>query len=180
VWPTDSSRVVCFRAGTGCRRRADRDLVLLEFEGGLNLYVYVSNSPVNAIDPYGTCECSIIARCRPVKILYVRIFGAQHCYYVVKGQDQVVRTLSGGPDDSTGRTVLHVWNDIGDPIGENSLRDREIYRSQGSSQVCDDVDCLQLQVGRLNALTLTYQGLGPAMSRRLLKFHGGSGDDYAT
>jgi RHS repeat-associated protein len=138
----------------------------IEFEGGPNLYAYVHNDPINFIDPYGTCECFVEARCRSVHDWRAAIIGAEHCYYVVKGRDQVTMTITAGPDDKA-RDRLRAydpqkWVDGRDPTDGNTPTDRTIYRSVGAQQTCNDVDCLKSKQKAFDAMGLRYVPvLGP-------------------
>jgi len=56
---------------------------------------------------------------------------------------------------------LRAWSDPHDPGRGNSLEDHEIYRSTGTSQVCQDVDCLKSKVDEFTAMRMRYKARGP-------------------
>jgi RHS repeat-associated protein len=136
----------------------------IEFEGGLNLYAYVHNDPISFTDPYGTCECSIDVKCRPVHGI-ARVTGAAHCYFVVMGRDQRKVTLTAGPTDGPTGQLLKAWPEPWvngrDVAMHNKPSDTTVYHSRGASQTCNDVDCLNAALPKFVELGLRYRARGP-------------------
>jgi RHS repeat-associated protein len=133
----------------------------IEFAGGPNLYTYVHDDPINYIDPNGTCDCSIQVKCRRVDDW--RAMGMEHCYFVVKGRDQMRVTLTGG---HTPPNILWAWSEPWvngrDVAPGNSPSDRTVYSSVGDSQTCNDVDCVKQKQVDVGAMQLRYRPLrGP-------------------
>jgi RHS repeat-associated protein len=122
----------------------------IEFRGGLNLYAYVADNPLNLIDPSGECSCSVRVRCRAVNH-WTAYLGAEHCYIVVKDRDGQYTTLTGGPQN--GR--LWAWKDPGDPDPGNSFKDQTVFFREGTA-LCNNVECLKQKVQWLRSLDLGY------------------------
>jgi len=122
----------------------------IEFAGGLNLYAYTHDDPVNYVDPDGTCDCSVRVRCRSVHH-WTKWVGAEHCYIVVSDRQNQYYTLTGGFQGDR----LWAWRENGDPIKENSFQDTTVFFRKDAA-VCENVECLKQKVEWLQSLNLKY------------------------
>ena len=132
------------------------------FKGGLNLYGYVDDDPVNWADPSGLCPCRVTVRCRPVhhpvpeKVS--KVSGGTvvpvHCYVVGTNSSGGNTTYTGGPSGG----FLGAWPQPGFPSNkDDSIDDPIIWQGEVP---CDKLNCLQQATQTMGGQKHKYNPIG--------------------